>query len=82
MTDLKDGIILNSMHLDLYENTTASVGPGGDTAAVVTTRRYQGAWLLVDDGYLAWSTTVRPIRTTSSRLEIRFFVVGIHAMAS
>jgi hypothetical protein len=71
MTDLKDGIIMNDMHFDLYENTTASVGPGDATAAV-TTRRYQGAWLLVDNGYLAWSTTVPPIKTTSSRLEIRF----------
>jgi hypothetical protein len=39
---------------------------------MVTKRRYQGAWLLVDNGYLAWSTTVPPIKTTNSRLEIRF----------
>ena len=35
-------------------------------------RRYQGAWLLVDNGYLAWPTTVPPIKSTSSQREIRF----------
>jgi DDE superfamily endonuclease len=35
-------------------------------------RRYQGAWLLVDNGYLAWPTTVPPIKSTNSQREIRF----------
>ena len=38
---------------------------------MVVTRTYQGAWLLVDNGYLAWPTTVPPMKTTSCRVEIR-----------
>ena len=65
MTDLKNGEIMNDMFFDLYERG----GPDGDT---IVKRCYQGAWLLVDNGYLAWPTTVPPIKTTSSRVEIRF----------
>ncbi|KAI2507621.1 Plant transposon protein [Fragilaria crotonensis] len=75
MTDLKDGIIMQDMHFDLYESTAAAGGAdesGGNIPNIVKTRRYQGAWLLVDNGYLAWPTTVPPIKTTSSRTEIRF----------
>jgi hypothetical protein len=69
MTDLKDGHIMNDMFFNLYEEN------GGNTTQqnpTVVTRTYQGAWLLVDNGYLAWPTTVPPIKTTSSRIEIRF----------
>ena len=65
MTDLKNGHIMDDMTFDLYERG----GPDGNT---IVKRRYQGAWLLVDNGYLAWPTTVPPIKTTSSRVEIRF----------
>jgi hypothetical protein len=51
MTDLKNGRIMNDMFFNLYEE------PGGNAIqqipAVVVTRTYQGAWLLVDNGYLA-----------------------------
>lgn len=33
---------------------------------------YRGAWLIVDNGYLNWPTTVPPMKTTSLRSEIRF----------
>ena len=74
MTDLKDGIIMDDMFFDLYESTAAAVDEQSDITPpnIVKMRRYQGAWLLVDNGYLAWPTTVPPIKTTSSRTEIRF----------
>jgi hypothetical protein len=70
MTDLKDGHIMNDMFFNLYEENHGG-NPTQQIPAVVT-RTYQGAWLLVDNGYLAWPTTVPPIKTTSSRVEIRF----------
>ncbi|KAG7345430.1 DDE superfamily endonuclease [Nitzschia inconspicua] len=38
----------------------------------VTKREYRGAWLLTDNGYHKWSTTVPPYKSTTSRREIRF----------
>lgn len=34
--------------------------------------RYREAWLLVDNGYLQWSCTVPPMKTTDSLPELRF----------
>jgi hypothetical protein len=65
MTDLKNGQIMDDMFFELYER-------GGADGNTIVKRRYQGAWLLVDNGYLAWPTTAPPIKTTSSRVEIRF----------
>ena len=61
---------MNDMFFNLYEENHGG-NPTQQIPAVVT-RTYQGAWLLVDNGYLAWPTTVPPIKTTSSRVEIRF----------
>jgi hypothetical protein len=33
---------------------------------------YRGAWVIVDNGYLNWPTTVPPMKTTCLRSEIRF----------
>jgi hypothetical protein len=68
MTDLKNGHIMDDMFFDLYERGAGTTDDGN----TLIKRRYQGAWLLVDNGYLAWPTTVPPIKTTSSRVEIRF----------
>ena len=43
-----------------------------DENGTIVKRQYQGAWLLVDNGYLSHSTTVPPIKTTNKRSEIRF----------
>lgn len=81
LTDVKDGIIMNDMFFDsLYEESTTAIdvnkNAGNSTTSsdvvVKKTPRYQGAWLLVDNGHLAWPTTVPPIKTTGSRIEIRF----------
>ena len=62
-TALKDGSVLDDLEFELYEY---------DEEGNVVKRKYRGAWLLVDNGYLAWSVTVPPIKTTTSRTEIRF----------
>jgi hypothetical protein len=76
MTDLKDGIIMQDIFFDLYESFDATVSDsntidnGITIPSIKKTRTYLGAWLLVDNGYLAWPTTVPPIKTTGSRMEI------------
>jgi hypothetical protein len=72
MTDLKDGIIMDDILFDLYKSTAAAVNEIDiPIPNIVTTRRYQGLWLLVNNGCFAWPTTVPPIKTTSSRTELR-----------
>jgi hypothetical protein len=63
MQELHEGNIMDDNHFQLYAY---------DSDGEVTKQDYRGAWLLVDNGYLAWSTTVPPIKTTTSRAEIRF----------
>ena len=38
----------------------------------IRTAKYRGPWLIVDNGYLNWPTTVPPIKRTCSRHEIWF----------
>ena len=45
---------------------------GAINQKTVVKRRYRGAWLLVDNGYHAWPTTVPPIKSTTNLTEIRF----------
>ena len=64
MQALHRGTIMNDMHFELYAHNT--------NGGAIIKERYKGAWLLVDNGYLAWPTTVPPIKITNSRDEIRF----------
>jgi len=43
-----------------------------DSSGNVTTRKYRGAWLIVDNGYLSWATNIPPIKSTTRRMEIRW----------
>ena len=63
MQKINDGTILDDSVFELYDL---------DENKIVIKRAYRGAWLLVDNGYLAWSTTVPPIKTSSQKSEIRF----------
>ena len=36
------------------------------------TLELKGAFVIVDNGYLEWSTTVPPLKTSCNRLELRF----------
>ena len=60
MQGLHEGKILDDVYFNLYADN--------DLGEVVT-QRYCGGWLLVDNGYLARSTTVPPIKTNNSRAE-------------
>ena len=63
MQKINNGTILNDSLFELYDF---------DNEGVVIKRTYCGAWLLVDNGYLSWATTVPPIKTTIKKSKIRF----------
>ena len=50
------------------EFTLMAFGPTGE----IIYEKYKGAYVIVDNGYLKWSTTIPPMKTTSKRSEIRF----------
>jgi hypothetical protein len=60
---IHDGTILQDVEFELLER-----GINGE----VLTVKYRGAWLMVDNGYLQWSTTVPPIKNTAKYSEIRW----------
>jgi hypothetical protein len=43
-----------------------------DTSGNIVEQRYKGAWLIVDNGYLRWSTTVPPFKHSVDQREIRW----------
>ena len=63
MQRLRHGDILDDVIFELYDR---------DESGTIIKQRYEGAWLLVDNGYLSHSTTVPQIKNTSKRGEIRF----------
>ena len=67
MTDLHSGAFNNTMSFDLQSKVTDQ--DGGEEQ---TTRRINGAYVIVDNGYLDWSSTVPPIKNSNSRAELRF----------
>jgi hypothetical protein len=58
---IHDGTILEDVEFELLER-----GANNE----VLTGKYRGAWLMVDNGYLQWSTTVLPIKNTAKYSEI------------
>ena len=60
---LNEGRKMQDFTFELYER---------DVSGNVTKAKYRGPWLIVDNGYLNWPTTVPPFKRTCSRQEIRF----------
>jgi hypothetical protein len=58
----------------LSASDSNTIDNGITIPSIVKKQTYQGAWLLVDIGYLASATTVPPFKTTGSRIEIRFLL--------
>ena len=58
-----DGEILQDVEFVLLEK-----GANGEVIEVT----YRGAWLLVDNGYLNWPTTIPPMKVTNDQREIRW----------
>ncbi len=61
ISGIRDGTILEDLEFELlvYDNE-------GDVIAV----KYKGVYVIVDNGYLAWSCTVPPYTVTSNSDEI------------
>ena len=60
---LNEGRKMQDFTFELYEK---------DVHGSIIKAKYRGPWLIVDNGYLNWSTTVPPIKRTCSQQEIRF----------
>ena len=60
---LNEGRTLQDCMFELYD-----IDPCGN----VFKQKYEGAWLIVDNGYLNWPTTVPPLKTSCSRVNVRF----------
>jgi hypothetical protein len=60
---LNEGRTLQDCTFELYDI---------DSRGNVVKQKYEGAWLIVDNGYLNWPTTVPPLKTSCSRLIVRF----------
>jgi hypothetical protein len=43
-----------------------------DSNGNIVERKYKGVWQLVDNGYLSWSTTIPPFKSTINQREIRW----------
>lgn len=60
---IHDGRLYNDAEFELLE-----LDAMGNEVRV----RYRGAWILVDNGYLNWSSTIAPFKKTTSRKEHRW----------
>jgi hypothetical protein len=60
---IHEGKYLSDVEFELYEK---------DDNGAVFSVKYRGAWVLVDNGYLAWSTTIPPMKKTFIQNEIRW----------
>lgn len=62
-TGLQNGDLESNFVFELWER-----GPDGTHRQ----QKYTGCWLIVDNGYLNWGTTIPPMKVTVERKEIRF----------
>ena len=60
---LKNGFFTDKYKFELYDF---------DVDGNIIIMKYNGCYVIVDNGYLAWSTTVPPMKNTNNRSEIRF----------
>lgn len=64
-TGLKEGKnCLKDLEFELYEYNAMDES--------VTTKKYMGAWLMVDNGYLNWAVTIPPMKIANTRAQLRF----------
>jgi hypothetical protein len=60
---IRTGKYLSDLEFELYEE---------QADGTVIKRKYHGAWLLVDNGYHHWATTIPPYKRSEFRNEIHF----------
>ena len=73
MSELRDGAMNNTMDFELRTRQgimMTSDGEAGDKDS--RTLKLKGAYVIVDNGYLEWSTTVPPVKNSCNRSELRF----------
>ena len=69
---LFDDLIKNTHNGELMEDKQFELFELDRDGNIVSIK-YLGAWFLVDNGYLEWSTTVPPMKHPLTYEEIRFF---------
>ena len=81
MADLRDGAFDDTMEFTLKRKknvTTAAAAAAASTAdvdessIVLEDVKIKGAYVIVDNGYLTWPTTIPPMKDTCNRSELRF----------
>jgi hypothetical protein len=60
---IKNGTVLSDVDFKLLER---------NAEGTVIEKKYRGAWAMVDNGYLSWSVTVPPMKTTAYMAELRW----------
>jgi hypothetical protein len=60
---LRDGSILSDVEFELFEL---------DDDGCIIKAKYQGAWVIVDNGYIQWSVTIPPFKEYITQEEIRW----------
>ena len=60
MTGLQSGKLLDNVPFELYDTNAQ-----GETIKV----RYIGGWVIVDNGYLNWSTSIPPMKSAVTVVE-------------
>jgi hypothetical protein len=69
MSELRDGALNDKMD---FEVRTRQGMSSEDTGQQDRTLKLKGAYVIVDNGYLEWSTTVPPLKGSCVRSELRF----------
>jgi DDE superfamily endonuclease len=67
MLDLRNGSVNDMIDFELRTGQGITDADGGER-----TIKMKGAYVIVDNGYLEWSTTVPPIKSTANGAEMRF----------
>jgi hypothetical protein len=68
MSELRDGGLDDKMDFELRTRQGMTSDEEGEDRIL----RLKGAYVIVDNGYLEWSTTVPPVKDSCNRSELRF----------
>ena len=68
MSELRDGALNEKFDFELRTRQGMTIDDDGEDR----TLKLRGAYVIVDNGYLEWSTTVPPLKASCNRSELRF----------
>jgi hypothetical protein len=69
MADLRDGAFDDTMEFTLKRKKQDNTAAEDDLEDMMTIK---GAYVIVDNGYLSWPTTIPPLKNTCNQSELRF----------